>query len=120
MSSLQSSLKFTVPSSAPCRKYSYYYPNYTPEIMGLSIYSSAAGAYTQVNISGNNFSYGTQIGYSVVNFGTYQNIPVTFYGSNNISFIVPIIAPPGVYNIQVVNIWHPTSNYSNILTYTLY
>jgi len=113
------SLKFTVPSSVPCRKYYYNYPNFTPQILGLSTYTSVAGVYTQVTISGNNFSYGSKIGYSVVNFGQYQNISVVFYGSNNISFIIPTVALPGTYNIQVVNQWYPTSTYSNILTYTL-
>jgi len=113
------SLNFTTPSSVPCRKYSYYYPIFTPQILGLSIYSSEAGAYTQVTISGNNFSYGTNIGYSAVNFGQYQKIPVIFYGSNNISFVVPASAPPGAYNVQVVNLWYPTSTYSNTLIYTL-
>jgi hypothetical protein len=113
------SLKFTVPSSVPCRKYAYIYPIFTPQILGLSIYTSVAGVYTQVTISGNNFSYGSNIGYSVVNFGQYQNIPVVFYGSSNISFIIPTLALPGTYNVQVVNLWSPTSTYSNILTYTL-
>ena len=112
-------LKFTVPSSVPCRKYSYYYPIFTPQILGLSIYTSHAGTYRQVTIRGNNFSYGSNIGISVVNFGKYQNIPVIFYGSNNISFVVPTIAIPGKYNVQVVNLWYPTSTYSNILTYIL-
>ena len=112
-------LNFTIPSSVPCRKYSYYYPIFTPQILGLSTYTSVAGAYTSVTISGNNFSYGSNIGISVVNFGQYKNIPVIFYGSNNISFVVPTIAIPGTYNVQVVNLWYPTSTYSNILTYTL-
>ena len=113
------SLKFTRPSRANCRKFYYSYPNFSPQILGLSTYTSVAGVYTQVTLSGNNFTYGTSLGYSVVNFGQYQNIPVVFYGSNNISFIVPTQALPGTYTVQVVNVIYPVSSYSNILTYTL-
>jgi len=113
------SLKFTVPSSVPCRKYVYNYPNFTPQILGLSTYTSVSGRYTKVKISGYNFSCGTTIGYSVVNFGQYQNIPVVFYSSDNISFVIPTIAIPGTYNVQVVNLLYPTSTYSNMVTYTL-
>lgn len=113
------SLNFTVPSTVPCRKYTFYYPNYNPIILGLSIYSSVAGVYTQVTISGNNFSYGSNIGISAVNFGSYQNIPVIFYGSNQISFVIPTAAIPGTYTVQVVNLWYPTSTYSNTLSYNL-
>ena len=114
-----SNFTYTIPSSALCKKYKNTFPNFTPEIFYLSIYSSLSGVYTQVNIHGNNFSLGSNIGYSVVNFGTYINLPVTFYGSTSISFIIPTNAPPGTYTIQVVNLLYPTSLYSNIVDYTL-
>lgn len=107
------------PSTVPCKKYANVYPNFAPVIYGLSQNSSKSGAYTQVRVNGTNFSLGSTIGYSVINFGAYMNLPVTYYGSNSISFIVPISVSPGVYNIQVVNSNYPNSLYSNIVTYTI-
>lgn len=101
-----------------CQKYKYGVPNFTPVIISLNITSSVAGQYTKVNVFGNNFSLGSKIGYTIINFGNTV-IPVTFYGSNNISFIVPIDAGPGVYTVQVVNTFYPNSSYSNIVNFTI-
>lgn len=106
-------------STSSCKKFKNSYPNFTPVILDLSVHSSEAGAYTQVTIFGNNFSSGSAIGYSVVNFGDFTNLPTTFYGSTRISFTIPTIAKSGVYNIQVVNVLYPTSLYSNIVNYAL-
>jgi hypothetical protein len=109
----------TTSSVAPCKKYMNTYPNFTPVIYNLSVNNSKAGVYTQVYISGNNFSLGSRIGYTVVNFGTYTNLPVTYYGSTNISFIVPTNAVPGIYSIQAINSFYPNSLVSNIVKYTV-
>ena len=109
--------KNVIPSTVPCKKYSNEYPNFSPIIYSLSTYSSMQGRYTQVTITGNNFSLGNTIGYSVVNFGKYKRLPVTYYSSNSISFIVPIDALNGKYAVQVVNLLFPTSLYSNIVNF---
>ena len=103
--------------SARCKKYVNTYPDFTPVIYSLSTYTTISGKYTQVNISGTNFTSGSTIGYTVVNFGNFINLPINFYGSTNISFIVPIQASPGIYKVQVVNISHPNSLYSNIVPF---
>ncbi len=102
-----------------CKRYKYKFPNFNPQILNLSKNTSASNEYTQVTITGYNFSFGSTIGRSTVNFGSYVNLPVTFYGSTAISFVVPINAVPGNYSIQVVNLLYPTSLYSNQVTYIL-
>ena len=108
-------------SSRKCRKYRSEdaYPDITPRIDTLSQESSLVGAYTIVYITGINFSNFSVTGFSTVTFGSFKNIPVSYVGSFNISFIVPADANPGVYNVQVVNNMYPTSLYSNIVEYTV-
>lgn len=103
-----------------CRKFKGFLPNLTPQIYGLSMYTSTSGVYTIVNIVGNNFfPYGT----TSVDFGPYRNISVNFFSSLNISFVIPISAPPGVYTIKVTGNTNQNFNpfllYSNPETYTL-
>ena len=113
-----------------CRKYKSAYPSFTPTIDSLSVTSSIAGNYSNVMINGSNFlppCYGS----TYVNFGLFKNLPITFYSTANASFIVPLNAVPGSYNVQVVNIYNGnfsptvkqsypgTSNFSNSFTYTL-
>ena len=117
-------------ASQNCRRNNRSYPSFAPVIYNLSVLSSSAGAYSLVNIDGTNFfpaSYGT----TYVNFGQYTDIPITFYSSFNISFVVPLNAPPGNYAVTVVNIYNgnfsPSINqtypgnlvYSNSISYTL-
>ena len=107
-----------------------FYPSFTPSITSLSVSSSVSGAYSLVFINGSNFlppSYGT----TYINFGNFKNLPITFYSSFNISFVVPQAAPPGNYSVKVVNVYNsnfsPTvnqsypgnQNYSNSSIYTL-
>ena len=107
-----------------------FYPNFSPEISSLSVTSSVAGVYSLVLINGANFlppSYGT----TYINFSNFKNIPITFYSTFNISFVVPQAAPPGNYNVTVVNIYNSNfspsvnqsypgnQNYSNSFTFTL-
>jgi uncharacterized protein (TIGR03437 family) len=92
----------------------------------LSTTKTISGQYSLVYISGVNF-----LGTTYVNFGSYTNIPITYYSSNNISFVVPLNALAGTYNVTVVNIYNgnfspPVKytysgilNYSNIITYEI-
>jgi hypothetical protein len=114
-----------------CRKISNTYPSFTPTIYSLSVTSSIAGIYSLVYIDGNNFLpsvYGT----TYINFGNlYKNLPITFYSPNQLSFVVPISAVIGSYNVTVVNVYNsnfspPVNltyagnlNYSNSITYTI-
>ena len=111
-----------------CRLYKSVLPSFTPIINNLSVTSSIAGQYSLVYINGNNF-FTNAITY--INFGSYTNIPITFYSSFNISFVVPLNAPPGIYNVTVVNLYNGNfspavnqsypgnQNYSNTITYTV-
>jgi hypothetical protein len=106
------------------------YPSFTPVINSISVNSSISGVYTVVYISGSNFLPPSN-GDTYVNFGSYTHLPIIFYSSFNISFIVPLNVSIGFYNIRVVNVYNdnfslPVSqsysgipNYSNSLTYTV-
>jgi hypothetical protein len=113
-----------------CRKYKSVYPSFAPTINSLSVNSSVAGDYSNVMINGTNFlpqCYGT----TYVNFGSFKNLSITFYNTSAISFIVPLNAIPGAYNVEVVNIYNDNfspsinqtytgnPNFSNSQTYTL-
>lgn len=112
-----------------CKSVSFY-PNFSPAISSLSVTSSDPGIYSLVYITGANFlppSYGT----TYVNFGIYTKLPITFYSTINISFVVPLNAPSGNYNVKVVNIYNDNfspavnqsypgnQNNSNSITYTI-
>jgi len=102
-----------------CRKYTATLPNLNPTIYSLSQYISAPGLYAVVYIQGNNFSpYNAS-----VNFGYIQNIPIVFYNSFTVSFVVPIYVSEGEYQIQVVNVnnskWNKEAIYSNIVNYNI-
>jgi hypothetical protein len=115
-----------------CRKISSSYPSFSPTINFLSTTSSQVDKYSLVFISGSNFLpsiYGT----TYVNFGTiYKNIPIIFYSTSQIAFVVPLDAVIGIYEVVVVNVYNGnfspsvnTSysgnlNYSNSLKYTIY
>ena len=114
------SSEFKVPSSVKCRKYEYKYPSTVPVIYSISPTQSVLGDYTLCYINGLNFSKENTTGNSTVTFGTIKNIPVTFYSSLNLSFVVPNNLPPGTYQVQVVNNnYFPSTQYSNTLNYTL-
>lgn len=114
-----------------CRKISNAYPSFTPAIYSLSVTSSVSGIYSLVYIDGNNFLpsvYGT----TYVNFGnTHKNLPITFYSPNQLSFVVPLDAVSGSYNVTVVNVYNSNFspavnltyagnlNYSNSITYMI-
>ena len=108
------------------RKYTNFYPSFNPIINNLSSTLSLFGIYSQVYINGSNFQ-----GTAFVNFGTYKNLPIIFYSSFNISFVVPINASVGSYNVTVVNVYNGNfspqintsypgiQNYSNSITYNI-
>jgi len=114
-----------------CRGRKNYYPSFTPVINTISVTASAQGAYTVVYITGSNFLPPCN-GDTYVNFGSFTRLPITFYSSFNISFVVPLNAPLGIYDIRVVNIYNdnfslPVSqsspgipNYSNSISYVIY
>jgi len=117
-----------VTTTRKCRKYKGFYPSFTPILGSLSVISSAEKAYSLVYINGSNF---LPNGTTFIKFGGWGYYPVTFYSSFNLSFVVPQSAPPGNYNIQVVNLYNgnfsPTVNqsypgnlnFSNSITYTI-
>ena len=83
---------------------------------------------SNVLIDGKNF---LPNGTTYVNFGNFTNIPVSYFSSFSISFVVPANAPIGSYNVVVVNnynsnysanintIYNQNLNFSNSVTYTL-
>lgn len=109
-----------------CRLYKSLLPSFTPAISNLSVTSSLAGQYSLVYINGSNFFPN---GTTFVNFGIYTNIPIVYYSSFNISFVVPLNASVGNYNVVVVNLYNgqlssPVKysysgnlNYSNSIVY---
>jgi hypothetical protein len=115
-------------NSTNCNKYKKKLPSFTPVIYNLSVTLSKSGAYTLVNVTGDNF---LPNGITYINFGLYKNITVIYNSSNNISFIVPVIAIPGLYYVTVVNIYNgnlatkvpysylPNLNFSNSIEYIL-
>jgi hypothetical protein len=88
-------------------------PSFTPIIYGLSQTKSNKDTYTIVYIIGENFF---QNGTTYVNFGNIKKIPITYYSSFNISFIVPPNVIIGDYSVTVVNIY--TGNLSLPVQYT--
>jgi hypothetical protein len=113
-----------------CRKSNGFYPSFTPVINSLSVTNSVVGVYSLVQINGSNFLPPCN-GTTYVNFGSFKQLPITFYSSFNIAFVVPLNAPIGSYNVQVVNVYNDNfsppvnqsyagiQNYSNSITYTL-
>jgi hypothetical protein len=115
--------------NSSCRKISNAYPSFKPIIYSLSVTTSVSGTYSIVYIDGENFLpsvYGT----TYVKFGkTYNNLPITFYSPNQLSFVVPLDAVIGIYNVFVVNVYNSNFspavnltyagnlNYSNSVTY---
>jgi len=111
----------TVKSTVSCRKIQKNSPNITPVIFQILPEQSILGNYVVAHIVGFNFSLGGPMGYSTVTFGNITNIPVTFFSSLNISFVIPVIGVAnGIYKVQVVNNRYPTALQSNPVFYTLF
>ena len=114
MNSLNINTNSNIPvSSKGCRRYVGFYPSFAPSITNMSINESNSGQFSLVYIVGVNFFPN---GTTYVNFGSYLNIPVTYYSSTNISFVVPANASTGFYNVVVVNIYN--GNFSTPVNYT--
>lgn len=113
-----------------CRKIVSKYPKFTPVIFSLSQTSSVKGVYSVVYINGSNF-LPSSIGTTYVNFGAYTNLPIIYFNSTTISFVVPLNAKAGNYSVVVVNVYNGNFspqvnntytgdlNYSNALYYTI-
>ena len=111
-----------------CRLFQNVIPSFTPVINNLSVTQSTASEYSLVYVNGLNF---LPNGTTYVNFGPYNNIPVTFYSSFYLSFVVPPMATAGNYNVTVVNLYNGqfsksvkytypgNPNYSNYIVYSL-
>jgi len=111
----------TVKSTVSCRKYRKIPPNIIPVILQIVPEQSILGNYIVAHIIGYNFSLGGPLGYSTVTFGDITNIPVTFFSSLNISFVIPVIdVTNGIYKVQVVNNRYPAALHSNPVFYTLF
>lgn len=113
-----------------CLKYRNIYPDFAPTINNLSVTTSPTGVYTVVYISGSNY-FPPCNGSTYVQFGSYSNIPIIYFNSFYISFVVPQNAVAGVYTVKVVNLYDgnfssPVNqsyasipNYSNPVSYTI-
>jgi hypothetical protein len=113
-----------------CVKNKGYLPSFTPVISNLSITTSVTGVYSLVYINGSNFNPPCN-GVTFVNFGSFKNLPVTFYSSFDISFVVPLNAPTGNYDVVVCSVYNNNfspgvnqnytgnTNYSNSVIYTI-
>ncbi len=97
----------TPKTTRSCRKYRDVYPSFTPVLNQLSTISSSAGAYSLVYVNGSNF---LPNGTTSIKFGDYGYIPVIYYSSVYLSFVIPLNATAGSYNVQVVNLY--TGNFS--------
>jgi hypothetical protein len=110
------------------QKYRGFYPSFTPSLTNLSATSSLVGIYTKVYVNGSNF---LPNGTTFIKFGNYDNLPVTYYSSFNLSFVVPPISIAGNYSVSVVNLYNGNFspqvnqinngvlNFSNSITYTI-
>jgi hypothetical protein len=111
--SVPSSTYFNPNTNNGCRKATY--PPFAPTISNLSVTSSVVKTYSLVYIYGTNFlppAYGN----TYVNFGPYKQLPITFYSTASISFLVPLDAEVGNYNVVVVNVYN--SNFSPAINHS--
>lgn len=97
-----------------CNPSNSSYPNFAPSIYNLNVETSVAGAYTVVHILGDNF-FPPAYGNTYVNFGSFTNIPILFYSTFNISFVVPQGAGNNLYNVVVVNVYN--NNFGSTINY---
>jgi hypothetical protein len=121
-------------SKRNCIQNTGFYPSFTSSIYNLSTNTSVHGNYSLVYINGNNFQ-APCIATTYINFTnalySYTRLPITFFSSSYISFVVPTAAPAGTYSVVAVNIYNgnfsPQVNnaypgildYSNVVNYVL-
>jgi len=90
-------------SARNCRKFNSSYPSFTPILSSLSTTSSPSGGYSLVYVNGDNF---LPNGTTSVKFGNYGYLPVTYYSSYYLSFVVPLDASIGNYQVQIANLYN--------------
>lgn len=104
-----------------CLRFSNKSPDFTPLIYLLSTNQSAYNTYTVVNVQGYNFFPGN----TVIFFGETV-VPISYYGSTGLSFVVPISSPRGTYEIRAANVtnfyplYPPVQKKSNIAYFSIY
>jgi len=90
------------------------YPSFTPVLYNLSTTTSIIGGYSVVYVHGSNF---LPNGTTFIKFGDYGYIPVIYYSSFRLSFVVPLNVTAKDYAVQVVNVYNdnfsPQINQSN-------
>ena len=123
-----SSKSVTPQSTRNCRKFKTSSPSFTPILSSLSTTTSPSGGYSLVYINGSNF---LPNGTTFIQFGGLGYLPVTYYSSFNLSFVVPLNAVAGNYPVKVVNLYngnfspavnesYPGNlNFSNSINYTI-
>jgi hypothetical protein len=114
--------------SITCIRNKGFLPSFTPNLSSLSVTTSSSGAYSLVYVNGSNF---LPNGTTFIQFGVLGYLPVIYYSSFNLSFIVPLNATPGNYPVRIVNLYNsnfspPVNetfpgnlNYSNSINYTI-
>lgn len=104
-----------------CLQVSSKSPDFTPLIYLLSTDTCAYNTYTVVTVQGYNFFPGN----TVIFFGE-TIVPISYYGSNGLSFVVPITSPKGTYEVRAANvtnfypIYPPVQKKSNIAYFSIY
>ena len=94
----------TPKSTRNCRKLNNSnYPSFTPILSSLSTTSSPFGGYSLVYVNGYNF---LPNGTTFIKFGNYGYLPITYYSSSNLSFVVPLDAFINNYQVQVANLYN--------------
>jgi len=118
MSSIINSFRNKNTKQQVCRKFKRFYPDLRPIIYGLSKYTSSNYTYNLIYVTGTNFFPDDS---TRIDFGPFKNLPVTFYSSSNISFVVPIEGVPGAFNVNATNNVNNACFllYSNSIQYTI-
>lgn len=100
-------------ASIKCKRNRSILPSFTPVLTGLSVNTSFKYVYSLVYVYGSNF---LPNGTTFIQFGD-KFLPVTFYSSFNLSFVVPLNSDIGIHNVRVVNLYNnnfsPQVNQSN-------
>ena len=78
------------------------YPSFQPILSNLSTTTSPSGGYSLVYISGSNFLPNV----TFVKFGNYGYLPVIYYSSSYLSFVVPLNLNPGNYSVQIAKVYN--------------
>lgn len=89
--------------SITCSRNQGFLPSFTPNLSSLSVTTSSSAAYSRVYVNGSNF---LPNGTTFIQFGGLGYLPVTYYSSFNLSFVIPINTIPGNYLVKVVNLYN--------------